>query len=463
MTKWTVDLKGAEAPIYLALAERIARAIESRQIAPASRLPTHRRLAHELGISVHTVSNAYAELERRGYVVGEVGRGTFVNVSPGPEESRFILDRRDHDLIDMSILRPASGRIHAEAVRATLRQMADGGEHAALLACRPIAGQERHRSAGATWLARLGLAVTPDRVLIVNGCSHGLLVALSALTKPNDAVATEAITDYGIIALANLLHVQLHGIECDGKGLIPDAFERACRSADMRVLVTTPNYTNPTATVMPEGRRRRIAEIAQAHDVAIVEDDVFGPLLPEPLPPLSSFAPATSVYITSLTKTVMSGLRVGYLVAPEALVPRIVTRIRATSWMATPIVADIAARWIEDRTIGALVDWQKAELAARLDIALRHLGGYGLRARPNTPHVFITLPPRWRAENFAIPAKLRGLAVTPSEPFVVGRLPQPQAIRIALGAASSRAQLDEGVAGVAALMAETPEPEYLDL
>ncbi len=465
MTKWLPRLDPASRPRYLALANAIASDIEAGRLAPGTRLPTHRDLAYRLGVSVHTVSNAYADLDRRGHVIGEVGRGTFVTFSarPEPEETGFILGRRESQLVDMSILRPAVGPIHAEKITEVLTRVAVDQEYSSLLACRPIVGLDHHRVAGATWVNKHGHTVGPERLMIVNGCAHGLLVALATLTKPGDIVATEALTDHGLIALAGVLHFRLRGIEYDEHGIVPDALERAGHARDIKVLVLTPNYTNPIATVMPEDRRRQIARIAQRQDIIIIEDDVFGPLLPHAIPPVAVFDPDRALYITSLTKTIVSGLRVGYMVAPEALLPRLETRLRASSWMATPLVAEIATHWIEDGTAAELVVWQQTEMRARLDIVNRHLAGRVSQARPHTPHVFLDLPSTWRPANFATHARLQKVAVTPAEPFVVGESPEPQAIRITLGAATSRRQLDVGLRRLGKLLSEDAEPAYISL
>lgn len=465
MTSWLPNLNEDVRPRYLALANAIADDIEAARLPLGARLPTHRDLAYRLGISVHTVSNAYAELDRRGYVMGQVGRGTYVTFSARPdvEESGFILGRRESQLVDMSILRPAVGPIHGEKIKEILIRISLDREYSALLACRPIVGLDHHRLAGAAWLNKHGHAVGPGRVMIVNGCAHGLLVALATLTKPGNIVATEALTDHGLIALAGVLHFRLLGIESDEHGLVPDAFERACRTSDIKVLVLTPNYANPTATILPEDRRRQIVKIARRQKITIVEDDVFQPLLEQPIPPVAVFDPDRALYITSLTKTLVSGLRVGYLLAPEAMMPRLETRLRASSWMATPLVAEIATRWIEDGTAAELVVWQQNEMRERLGILNRHLAGHAYQANPNTPHVFLDLPPTWRPANFATHARLEHVAVTPAEPFVVGENPEPQAIRITLGAATSRRQLDVGLKRLGKLLSEDSEPAYISL
>ena len=78
MTIWTPSLTPSDAPIYRSIADAISRSIDEGELAPSDRLPTHRALARQLDVTVGTVSRAYAEAERRGLVVGEVGRGTFI-------------------------------------------------------------------------------------------------------------------------------------------------------------------------------------------------------------------------------------------------------------------------------------------------------------------------------------------------------------------------------------------------
>ena len=144
---------------------------------------------------------------------------------------------------------------------------------------------------GAEWIGRAGVAASADRVLVCTGSQHGLTVVLATLLQPGDLLLTESLTYAGLKSVAGLLHLQLAGLPVDAHGLRPDALEDACRARRARVLYVIPTLHNPTTAVMPLARRREIAEIAERHDVAIVEDDVHG-LLPETRPaPLAALAP----------------------------------------------------------------------------------------------------------------------------------------------------------------------------
>ena len=463
MSNWLPTTAGVTGPLYLAIAGQIAAAIEGGDLAPGTRLPTHRDMATQLGISIHTVSQAYAEVERRGLVVGEIGRGTFVRAAPPEREARFIMDRRSEHLIDLSINRPVYDERHSERVRATLRQLGERGDVSSMLVCRPIAGLDDHRAAGAEWLRRRAVEVPPERVLICNGAAHGLLVALATLTRPGDVVLTEALVDHGIIGLASVLHFRLHGLPVDEEGILPDAFAAACAAHGAKVLCTTPSLNNPTVALMGDARRRQIAGIAREHGVAIVEDDVYGPLVAEGPPALWAYLPEQSYYLTSFTKIAVSGLRTGYLVAPTAMVPRLVRRIRVTSWMATPLVAEIASRWIRDGTADELLGWQRAELAARHAIVDELLAGFTYASHPHSLHVWLTLPEPWRAEALVAEARLRNVAVTPAEPFAVVRDGMPNAVRISVGATRTADQLHQGLEILVEMLRGEPEPFYMPM
>ena len=181
-------------------------------------------------------------------------------------------------------------------------------------------GNPRDREAGARWIGRTGLAVEPDDVLVCSGSQHGITTVLATLLAPGDLLVTEELTYPGLKAVASLLHLRTQGLPMDAHGLRPDAFEDACRKGGVRALYVVPTIHNPTGTVMPEARRREIAAIARAHGVAIVEDDIHA-LLPAERPlPIAAFAPELSYYLMSTSKTLVAGLRVGYVAAPRGTV-----------------------------------------------------------------------------------------------------------------------------------------------
>ena len=437
--------------MYEAIALAIASDVANGRLKTGERLPTHRDLAGRLGVTVGTVSRAYAEAARRGLVSGEVGRGTFVRGDASPD---------DTGLVDLASNHPPlpPGDALTAALEDAFASLAGAQGTGELLAYPPDSGYARHREAGAQWLAWCGLDTPPDRVLACSGSQHALAIVLSTLLRPGETLATEALTYPGLQAVANLLHLRLQGLPMDRHGLEPGAFESACLAGGLKAVYLVPTIHNPTTRMMPLERRQQIARIARAHGVAIVEDDIHAHLPSERPAPVASLAPELAYFITSTSKTLAPGLRVGYLLAPADHLERLTAAARATVWASAPLMAEIATLWIRQGTAQRLLAARRGEAVARQKRAREALAGWHFEAHPEGYHVWLQLPEPWTSVTFSAQARRHGVAVTPSEAFVIGREPAPHAVRLCLGAARSRASLDRGLGLVASLLRESPEP-----
>jgi len=451
VTIWEPEISEHSGPRYRAIADAVAEDLANGRLRPGARLPTHRALAERLGVTVGTVSRAYAEAARRGLVTGEVGRGTFVRQ---PTDRYIPLGgafAQDSGLVDLSVNHPPIPEKEARrgALQATLAALAAREDLGRLMAYPPDGGNMAHREAGAEWIRRSGLDAQPENVLVCSGSQHAVATVLATILEPGDLVLTEALTYPGMKAVANLLHLRLKGLAMDEQGLLPDAFEAACRNAKPRALYCVPTIQNPTASVMTSERRAQIAMIAQRHGVAVVEDDIHALLTEDPPPPLSAFAPEISYSITSTSKVLTPGLRIGFLLAPPGMVERLAAGIRATTWAAAPLMAEIASAWIRDGTADLILDDRRREAAARQKLARKVLAGADYRAHPRGYFIWLRLPDPWRSESFTAQLRTRGTLVTPAEAFVVGRGTMPHAVRVCLGAVASRATLERALRVVA--------------
>ena len=458
MTNWMPDLSGYTGPRYRAIAEALAEDVRGGRLTAGARLPTHRDLAWKLRVTIGTVSRAYAEAERRGLVVGEVGRGTYVRSPAGTPPlmpSDLLGETSDPDFIDLTINRPGAAGEGA-AMAAALERLAAEPDLAALLDYQSPAGRREDRVAGAVFLEGCGLATMPEQVVATAGGQHAMACVIGALTRPGDTLAVEALTYPGLRALANLLHLRLAPIAIDEEGLIPEALDTACRGASVRALYTMPTLHNPTTATMPVARRAALAEVARRHDLALIEDDVYGFLLDAPLPPLAQYAPERGFYITSASKSLMPALRVGYVHAPKARVEAVAAAVRATVYSAPPLMARIAARWIGDGTTARLAAEKRAEIRRRNHMARRVLAGAGFAGGPAAPHLWLTLPEPWRADDFVAAARRRGVGIIPAAAFAVGRQ-APEAVRICLGAQTSADHVERALTRLAELLASPAE------
>jgi len=440
----------------LAIADAIGDAVTTGALTTGERLPTHRDLAFRLKVTVGTISRAYAEAEHRGHLVGEVGRGTFVRGGEkGGYDPGFAIRASDEaGLIELGMNHPAlwdNDRLFCETLAELSRSNVG-----ALIQYQPDVGMPRHREAGSRLMEIHGLPAPADRVILSCGVQHAMSVLCTNFARPGDLILTEAHTYPGIMAIAQQLHLRLQGLPVDEEGLLPVALDDACRHADVRLLYLTPTLQNPTTALMSAPRRREIAEIARRHDLLVLEDDVYGFLVPDRPAPIASLIPERTFYMCSASKALAPGLRVGFILAPEGTVAQVASGIRMSVWMTPPLTAEIASRWIMNGTAERLIDKHRIEVAARQAIARSTLGDLAARSHPCAYHMWIHLPDPWRADEFTALVRARNVRIIAAETFAASRVHSPHAVRLCLAGVGSRDRLLAGLQIVADTLTEKP-------
>ncbi|GAB3897451.1 PLP-dependent aminotransferase family protein [Kibdelosporangium lantanae] len=330
------------------------------------------------------------------------------------------------DATDLSFNSPSVPG-QADRLRQALRDLATAGDLDALLRYQPHRGRAQDRAAIARHLRRgRGLTTGRERVLVVNGAQQGLAVTAMALLRPGDVVAVDAITYPGFKVLAGTLGLELAPMTPHG----PDALDRLCRQRRVRAVYTMPTLHNPLGSVLDDAHRERLAETAQRHDLVIIEDAAYSYLVEDAPKPLATRAPDRTVYVSSLSKSVATGLRIGFVVAPEQHVEAIERAIRATTWHTPALTSAIATRWLEDGTVDRLETQKRADARQRQAVAREVLAGLPYVGHPSS--YFLWLPVNARADRVAASLARVKVAVSTAEPFATTAA-VPQALRLALG------------------------------
>ena len=437
-------------PIYQAIADAIGREIEAGRLKPGGRLPTQRVLARQLGVTLTTITRAYAEAQRRGLLSGEVGRGTFVRPSAmdieGPEQG--VLDLAVNALLPLPYMEELADRLAAAVPRSAGARIFGYQQHA---------GARHNRAAGSAWIGWTGLDAPIDRIVVTGGGQHAILLSLMALAKPGDEILVEEFTYPGITDLAGHLHLRLRTVALDRQGIVPASLDEACRTGRPTALYCISSFQNPTAAFMSEERRREIARVAIEHRLTVIEDDVFGFLAPD-VKPLSSYLPEEQFfYITSTAKSLAPGMRIGYLLAPVSAIERLSISVLRTIVNAPPAMAELATSLITDGVAGRIAEWKRKEIAERQIIATRVLAGLNVQTQPQSPHMWVRLPEPWRTDAFVARARHRGILLNSAESFAVGHETGVQAVRITLGPPATRSALEEGLSEIVKMLTRVPE------
>ena len=432
---WLPKLDSRRGPVYRAIADALDEDVQNGALRAGMRLPPHRDLADHLGVTVTTITRAYAEAARRGLTSGHVGRGTFIRGNEAEERGS---ETTPFDL-SVNILMPDKEVANLQP-RLFQRRVLPWMQ---ILGYIPAKGHVRHRQAMAAWLARGGLVVDPDHLVLTAGAQHGLAVTMSALLKPGDTLLMEELTYSGARALAHQQHLKIRAVAMDAEGLRPDALETACRSTRARAVYCMPRLQNPTSAIMSERRRRQIAAIAEKYRLTVIEDDVYGFVSPEKAP-LAALIPHRTAYVTSLSKSLFPGMRLGCVSAPPEMLDSIVGAVWASMIMASPIGADLLSGWIEDGTAARIAEWKRHEFGARQAMVRRLFEGERYQTHPTSPHLWLQLPARWSSESFAAQVRARGVILNASTQFAVTDQPA-RAVRVCLGPPRTRPGMEQAL------------------
>ena len=453
---WAPRLLPRDAPLYLALADCIAADMAAGRLTAGERLPTHRALAATLDVDLTTITRAYAEARRRGLLIGHVGRGTFVRgAAMAAASSRF---GQADAVVDLSQNLPPQldPDLPALALAETLGELSRAPEAGHLLRYHDNAGMEAHRDAGASWVSQRVPDADASRVVLTNGAQHAISVLIAMLAEPGDTVMTEAMTYPAFRSAAEQARLRVQGLEMDEEGLAVDAFRRACK-AGSRLLYTTPTLHNPTTISMSGRRRAALARIAREFGVRIIEDDVYGILADGAPAPLATYAPELTFFISSLTKAVAGGLRIGYVLCPTpGDADRVSAVVRVTTWMAPPLMAHIASRWVRSRTARDILKAHRAEATRRQTIANRIMARFAWRSERFAYNGWLELPRGWSTAEFVSQARRARIAVTPSDAFWAASSSAPPAVRLSLTASPDREAVGRALEEIAHLLAVGP-------
>ncbi|GHA21342.1 GntR family transcriptional regulator [Devosia pacifica] len=421
-------------PPFSVLADAVAEEITSGRVPPGTRLPTHRQFAEEHTIALATATRVYRELEARGLVVGEAGRGVFVR-DPGVPAKLGMQQAAADGLIDLVFNVPANPA-DAEMLRTGLKRLAAGGDLEAMMRYQPHAGRQHERSLFARHAARSLGPVDPERLIITSGAQHGLALSVLGVMDRGDQIGTDLLTYSGFASVAALKGLSLVPVPATPQMVMDtEMLERICCERTLRALYLMPTVQNPLGSVMDETTRQRIVDIARQHDLLIIEDGAYAFLEPDPPPSLLHLAPERTIYVGSFSKSLGTGLRVGYVIAPEELAERLVAVMRATTWNTPAVMSGLLAGWIEDGTVSRAEEARRVDGAKRQALCREILAGSELIGHRNAGFAWLPNAGRQRTEPIVSRLRAKGVAVSPSSAFAIGEA-VPQAIRLAFGGVS---------------------------
>jgi DNA-binding transcriptional MocR family regulator len=468
-------------PLARQIQTHLERLIAEGLLAPGVKLPATRELAQSLRVNRATVALAYEELVAAGLARAHVGQGTFVaggpsahpgaaplrpapidwtsllsrsaRVSAADEERRRALGTPNGTAattISFAGGMPDSALFPTDAFRRVLNTVVrEEGE--ALLQYSPVGGYAPLRRYLAGYLLRFGVEARAEEILVVNGSQQGFDLIARTLVDPGDLVAIEQPTYAGAMQSFRSFGARLLPVEWDAAGPRAEVFERLCERQPPKLFYCQPSAHNPTGlTIEPEVGRRLLAA-ATRYQVPIVEDGFEGSLYygPRAGTPLKAADHAgVVIYIGTFSKILFPGLRLGWLVAPPAVVERLLAAKQLADLHTSALLQAAVHRFCERRLLDRHVTRVTAEYARRRTLLLAALrrrmpegvtwtepqGGFSL---------LLTLPPGLTATALLPGALERGVAFTPGPAFFLDGAGE-RTLRLAFSSVAA-GRIDEGV------------------
>ncbi|NMH63687.1 PLP-dependent aminotransferase family protein [Shewanella salipaludis] len=460
-TMWTPSLAEFSGPKYQRLLSALAQAIQAGQLPPGTKLPPQRRLADALQLTVGTVTRAYTLAEQRGYVEARVGDGTYVAAieTPAHEPAQVNLATCQQPLTDQ--VAQLSDCLQALA-KSPAKLAALLGYHA-----NPLPHQQAifHR-----WLSRRGILQSPQQLVFTHGAQQGIFAILNALCSAGDTLLHEAYCYPGVRVAAAQLGLNTSGIPLAREGLDLAAFERLLRAHRPKLVYLTLNNQNPTCIQYSQPQRRRLLALASEYDFYIIEDDVNYCLPEEWQPPLwnqtaaaqPTLRPETRpegqpesrvIYIASLSKLFAGGLRQGFMLLPDALMPQIKRALHSQCWMVSPLNVELACQLLERGELQSGRD----QLIRRRQQAFRAMGER-LRLQQNWRGLngWLQLPAPVKAHHIVTALAAKGILVRNGDDFNN----HDNHIRLSIGGIGSEAQFTHTLETIATTISAVSQSAY---
>ncbi|WP_342536413.1 PLP-dependent aminotransferase family protein [Sporosarcina sp. FSL K6-3508] len=333
-------------PMYRQLAEQIENGIISGDLSQDQPLPSERELAKKLQINRSTVVTAYDELEAIGLIVRKKGSGTYINTDIWglthkrvPNWGRYVEDGSFHPNLPLvqklrneteqaGMINLSSGELAADLLPNAqfARILKDHAFDEHLGYDHPLGDAGLRETICKHVKTYKNMDVEPNSILITSGAQQAIHLIVQCLLKPGDTVAIEDPSYAYSLPIFQSFGIRTLLLPVDQYGVNPDDIVALQRKHRIRMLFLNPDYQNPTGIKMSLERRKRILELSSKYGIPIIEDDPYnltsfdgriGPTLK------SMDGNENVVYISSLSKIVASGLRIGWIIGPEKVIQRL--------------------------------------------------------------------------------------------------------------------------------------------
>ncbi|WP_028967122.1 PLP-dependent aminotransferase family protein [Sphingomonas phyllosphaerae] len=368
--------------------------IDARTLTPGARLPSIRVMAETSGVARSTVVEAYDRLAGEGVIRSRPGSGFYVAAPLAPLTLDRLTTAPDREVDPLWMLRQSLGErrhelmpgcgwlpddwLAGDALRKAMRGSARAGDASALAGYASPLGSPPLRALLARRMAEQGIEVGPDQILLTDSGTHALDLVCRFLLQPGDTVLVDDPCYFNFLALLRAHRVKMVGVRMTLTGPDVAAFAEAAATHRPRLYLTNSGVHNPTGAALCAPTAHRLLKIADAHDMVVVEDDIFADFEHTPSPRLAAFdGLQRTIRIGSFSKSLSAAVRCGHIAARGDWIDAMADLRIATSMAGSPLAANLLHAVLIDGSYRRHVEGIRTRLAratARVSHRLRAIG-----------------------------------------------------------------------------------------
>ena len=374
--------------------ELVRERIERRVLSPGARLTSVRAMAQATGFSKSTVVEAYDRLVAERVIRSRAGSGFYIAAPLAPLSLAHVGPRLDREIdplwmlrqsltAETAALKPGCGWLPddwmpEELLRKGMRSVARVRK-TSVTGYGPPLGTEPLRRLLARRLGDQGIDAAPDQVLLTDSGTHAIDLVCRFLIEPGDVVLVDDPSYFNFHALLRAHRARVVGIPYTQSGPDIAAFTQALTEHRPRFYLMNSAIHNPTGATLSPATAHRIMKLADAHDLIVVEDDIFADFETDSAPRLAAFDGFDRVIrVGSFSKSVSSSIRCGHIVAkPEWIAGLSDLRI-ATGMSGSPLAAKLLHHTLADAGFRRHMDHVRARLQEKMDRTIKRLKGMGV-------------------------------------------------------------------------------------
>lgn len=437
---WRPEINKNDKALYRSLAAKLESDIINGILMPGTKLPPQRELADYLDLNVSTVSKGFKLCELKGLISATAGSGTFVAYDALASDR---LPADAHNIIDMGTIAPENSS--NELILQQLKHMLNEPDAGKWFSYVRPGDSEWQKDAAVMLMKKCGYETCREKILFTAGGQNALVAVLAGMFSYGDKLGVDNHIYPGIKTAADMLGIQLVPIRPSGGAMDADALMYYCKKENLKGVYLIPDCQDPTTNMMSFAQRKIIASVIKEQKIWLIEDASYSLMNDRPISPVASFIPEQSVYITSLSKSLAPGLRIGYASVPLSVKSSISLALSNLNVSVSPLMAELSARLIVSGQIDIIIREHINKTRERNELFNRYFPSNISKENENNIFRWLHLKGNIKGSYFEQTALDKGVQVYAADRFAVGNTAAERAVRVAICAPESIEELETGL------------------